>query len=336
MNFRCRPYLFSCLLASLWVVGDARAVLFYDTPDPSYNTSAPTSLFANSGWQYEGVYGSFLATAIAPQYFITAQHIGLQGSTFVSSGIFNGTGDVTYHVDTSANGGQGYWDIAGTDFRIFKISESFSQWAQLYSGTGEVGSTIVTNGLGGPRGTAVTVDLGLGPQVAGWKLNGSDVTARWGTNVISGIVPDALSPVGTLLTADFNALPGTSEAFLSPGDSGGGVFIKEGGVWKLAGVNYGVEGLFDTNATTGDGSEFSAALFNKAGLYEGSDAAGWTYQTPTGVNQPSKFYVSRISDSSAPISAIAVVPEPGSGVLILCACYLLASKHRVSRRRAVT
>lgn len=317
-----------CLLATLLVVGQAQAVLFYDTADTTHNTTAPTGTYADSGWQYEGLFGTFLGTAIAPQYFITAQHIGVQGSTFVSTAAFNGNADVTYNIDTTANGGLGYWNIAGTDFRIFKVTGTFASWAPLYTGSGELNATLVTNGNGGPRGAAVMVDNGFGPELAGWKVTSGGLTARWGTNVVSGIVPDGFSPVGSLLEAQFNALPGTDEAFLSGGDSGGGVFIKDGGIWKLAGVNYGIEGSFDTNATIGDSSEFTAALFDKGGLYEGSDGTGWTYQTPTPSDQPISFYASRISDSAAAISAIAVVPEPSSALLLLCACGLLGRRER--------
>lgn len=319
------------LLAGLLMAGQARAVLYYDdaaAADPNHNTTAPTGTYADSGWQYEGQFGTFLGTMIAPQYFITAQHIGVQGTSFVSTAAFNGTANINYTVDTSANSGVGYWDIAGTDFRIFKINETFSQWAPLYTGTTELGATVVTNGLGGPRGAAVTVDYGLGPQLDGWKLTPGGTTAHWGTNQISSIIPDAFSPVGSLLAAEFNALPGTDESFLSGGDSGAGLFIKDGGVWKLAGVNYGIEGNFDTNNTTGDSSEFTAALFDKSGLYEGSDASGWTYQTPLGGAKPIDFYASRISDSIPAIASIAVVPEPSSLLLLAAGAFVLQGRRR--------
>src|SRR6185436_10644721 len=54
----------------------AKAVIFWSTSDPSYNTTAPTGALAGSGWQYEGKWGSFLGTVIAPQYFVTAEHVG--------------------------------------------------------------------------------------------------------------------------------------------------------------------------------------------------------------------------------------------------------------------
>lgn len=300
------------------------AVLFYDTGDSSHNTTAPTGIFANSGWQYEGLYGAYLGTAIAPQYFITAQHFGTQGSTFTQSGIFTGGSDVTYNIDSTVNSGTGYWDIAGTDLRIFKVQETFSTYATLYTGSLEVGMTMVTMGRGGPRGDDVLVSGVL----HGWEDSSPDGTPRWGSNTVSGIYSSVL---GDLLTASFSASGTSEEATLSNGDSGGGVFVNDGGVWKLAGINYSIDGRFDTNNTTGDGSDFDGALFDRGGLYQGSDAFGWTFIPNLPLDNPSSMYASRISTNSAEIMAIAVVPEPQSALLVL-----IAAAFGVLQRKRVT
>src|SRR5689334_13923866 len=68
-----------CLIASLAIAATpltARAVIFQSTGDPNYNTTAPTGTLANSGWQYQGDWGAFNGTPIAPQYFMTAKHVG--------------------------------------------------------------------------------------------------------------------------------------------------------------------------------------------------------------------------------------------------------------------
>src|SRR5438445_10978852 len=93
----------------------ARGILFYDTGDPAHNDVAPTGAYANSGWQYEGYFGSYLGTMISPTMFITAQHFGVNSSTFSYDTIFSGAPTVNYSIDGAANGGVGYWDIAGTD-----------------------------------------------------------------------------------------------------------------------------------------------------------------------------------------------------------------------------
>ncbi len=307
-----RICLFACILL---IPGRAHAVLFYDTGDPTHNTTAPTGAYADSGWQYEGTFGNFLGTMIGSQYFVTAQHIGVASNTFVSDAKFNGVADVTYNVDTSANGGVGYWDIPGSDLRVYKIVQTFSSYAQLYTGTGEVGQTLVVNGMGGGRGNSIFVDSGLGPVLKGWGGSGTDAVARWGTNQFSSIVPASQSPVGELLVAQFNALPGTDEATLTGGDSGGGVFIKDNGVWKLAGVNYAIDGSFSTTTPPKDSNSFAADLFDKGGLWEGSDASGWTFNPDTPIDNPSQFYASRVSDYTLPLDSIIGVPEPGALVL---------------------
>lgn len=300
------------------------AVLFYATGDSGHNTTAPTGIFSGSGWQYEGLYGAYLGTTIAPQYFITAQHFGVQGTTFTQSGIFTGGSDVTYNIDTTVNSGIGYWDIAGTDLRIFKVQEYFSSYATLYTGSLEVGMSMVTMGRGGPRGADVIVSSVL----HGWEDSSPDGVARWGSNTVSGIYSSAL---GDLLMASFDASGTSEEATLSVGDSGGGVFVNDGGVWKLAGINYSIDGRFDTNNVVGDGSDFDGALFDRGGLYQGSDAFGWTFIPDLPLDNPSSMYASRISTSSASIMSIAVVPEPSAAV-----CVMLAAACGLLRRQRIT
>jgi hypothetical protein len=313
--------LLSALALWLFAVSTSSGILMYDTDNALANTSAPTGIYAGSGWAYQGEYGGFLGTMIGEKYFITAQHFGLQGSTFVSTATFNGSANVTYTIDSAANGGQGYWDIAGTDFRILKINESFSSYAQLYTGSAEAGKTMVTFGRGGPRGAAVDLN---GP-VQGWYHTGSDGVSRWGANTVDAAVP---SGIGDLLVAGFDAVSGQQESTLSSGDSGGGVFIQVSGQWFLAGINYGVEGYFDTNDTVGDFNEFDAALFNKNGYYMGDDSSGWQLQS----NAPSSLYMSRISDSATTINSIIAtpVPEPGSAVLLLMTALALFQRSRFS------
>ncbi len=328
------PPAFPCRFAqvlALWLLMGAasQAIVLYDTDNALANTTAPTGIYQDSGWAFQGKFGSFLGTMIGDQYFITAQHIGPQGSSFVSTADFNGVADINYTIDASANGGSGYWDIAGTDMRVFKINETFSTWAPLYTGNLELGSTLVTFGRGGPRGAEVLTD-DPGPPVAdvlhGWRTTGADGVARWGANTVSGIVS---SDVGELLRAQFNAVSGINEATLSSGDSGGGVFIQVAGQWYLAGVNYAVDGLFDTNNTI-DNLEFEAALFDMGGFYVGRDDIGWSFVTNTPVDNPSHMYASRISTSSDAILAVMnPVPEPGSCVLVLLAGFVALRRRRV-------
>src|SRR3954447_4882069 len=90
----------SLLALTLIVFSSARvshAVILYRSA--TRNTSPPTGSLLNSGWQFEGQWGNFLGTPIAPtgatstKFFITAAHVGGAGSFQ-----YNGT---QYLVDTT-------------------------------------------------------------------------------------------------------------------------------------------------------------------------------------------------------------------------------------------
>ena len=288
----------------------AHGILFYDTGAASHNISAPTGGYANSGWQYEGYFGSYLGTMVSPTKFITAQHIGVNSSTFSCDTIFSGAPTVNYTIDNSANGGVGYWNITGTDLRIFQVTGgTFPTYAPIYSGNADLTAAFVDTGRGGPRGADVT----LGSTLKGYSTTASDGMVRWGRNTFTGSVN---SGAGPLLVADFDPISNQDEFTLSGGDSGGGAFINVGGVWQLAGINYGVEnGPFSTSP---DGANsFTAALFDKSGYFEQS-GSNWVP-----VVGPSSLYLSRVSSSAAEIQNITTVPEPSSALLVGSAIFLL-------------
>jgi len=128
---------------------------------------------------------------------------------------------------------------------------------------------------------------------------------RWGENAVSGRVDgDSLfgSGIGDLLQAAFNANGGSNECHLSFGDSSGALFIKDGPVWKLAGINYAVDGPYNTSNT---GPGFEAAIFNERGLYTtNSIVGGWDPVPALGPDQPGAFYTTRISPHSSWINSV--------------------------------
>ncbi len=308
--------LLTALVLTLLGADSARAVLFYDTDDPDHNRSAPGGDYVNSGWQYEGYFGNFLGTMISPNTFITAAHFGVPAPNpltgkieFRYGTVFNGTGNVIYTVDTAHNENgyiNGHYNIPGTDLRVYKINETFSSYAPLYTGSDEIGKTLVVSGRGGPRGAEVK----LGDTLKGWIAGSTTVDwkARWGVNSVT----DADS---NYLAVEFNAISGVDEAHLSYGDSGGAVFINDGGTWKLAGINYAVDGAFDTDTVHPSGS-FSAALFDMGGYYvENYD---WSLIPDTGEDFPSRFYASRISThlTEIALATAAAVPEPAALLML--------------------
>ena len=69
------------------------------------------------------------------------------------------------------------------------------------------------------------------------------------------------------------------------------VFVQQDGVWRLAGINYGVDGPFNTGPT---GAGFPAALFDVGGLYHQISAGVWQPIPDLPTPQPSSFYSTRI------------------------------------------
>jgi len=298
---RSRPALVAFMGVSLWLSAtSANAILFYSTGDPTYNTTAPGGSLTNSGWQFEGLWGGFLGTPIAPKYFLTASHIGGSvGDPFV----FRGVPYTTTAV----------YDDPSSDLRIWRICGTFPDYAQIYTNTDETNKSFVVFGRGTQRGTPVTTTNLLGTvKTNGWSWDWTlyDGVERWGTNVVTAIVNGdgvlGSGSIGEVLQAAFDAGGGPDECHLSVGDSAGGVFIQDGSAWKLAGINYAVDGPYNT---TSSGAGFDAAIFDGRGLYQEDANNVWvpiTGATP----QPGSFYSTRVSAHVAWIDSVINGPTP--------------------------
>lgn len=275
----------------------AHAILFMSTSDPLFNSTAPSGAYADSGWQYEGAFGQILGTAISSDRFITAAHGGFQSPVFVYGG-------VSYPVVSRSI-------IPGTDLMIAQVSGTFKQWAPLYTGSNEIGSEIVMMGRGGPRGSAILGDDGA---ELGWQTTPSDGVIRWGTNTVDDLI--ALNGIGGLMVATFGNNPGDDEAGLGLNDSGGGVFLDDGGIWKLAGITYGADSF--AIDPTGAGN-FTAALFDPDGFYRYDDKTGY-WNEQTGQDPGTRYYFSQISSSAQSIMQLAQIPEPATAAMLALAC----------------
>lgn len=319
--FHARLVKWGALVTALLLVATtSHAVIFQSTDDPTFNTTAPTGALAQSGWELQGEWGSFLGTPIAPQYFIAARHVG--GSVGAP---FNFRG-VTYTTVA-------VFDDANSDLRIWKVDGVFPDYARLYTANNELGRDMVVLGRGTRRGPLITSivvctnyvtnavtlkSLGLTSRTAkqlypncrisggyiyfvsatglstntvlnGWAWGGSDGAMRWGKNPVKAVYETLLSGTFTL-SADPNI------CHLSGGDSSGAIFIHDGTAWKLAGINYAVEGPFKSEL---NGGVYQAALFDKTGLYRES-----YYFPADGTVKPSCFYASRISTRVSWIQSI--------------------------------
>ena len=277
------------MLLAIGLIGSAvstQAVLFYATSDPSYNTNAPSGTLTDGGWQFQGLWGNFLGTPIGPKHFLTAKH--LSGFNVGDPFWFDG---VRYETKATFPDSQ-------SDLQIWRVCGTFPRFAPLYTGTNEVGQALVVFGRGTQRGAPVTTSGTSGTKTNGWSWGVRDNVTRWGQNTVSDIFKDP--SLGDQLQAEFNANGGPNECHLSTGDSGGAVFLLEGGTWKLAGINYSVDGPYNT---TDSGAGFNAALFDQGGLYH-QDGTNWVWTRDWPPEQPGTFYATRVSSHVAWVNDI--------------------------------
>lgn len=261
-------------------------VILLETGDPDQNTTEPKGLLTGSGWQWLGQWQNFIGTPIDAHYFITAAHIGgTVGLPLVIDG--------KAHVTTAA-----FRDPA-SDLMIWQVREPFENWAPLNELTNEIGQPFVVFGRGTQRGTEVYLPL-IPSKLRGWRWGLADGRLRWGQNEVSQFETSRNEGILDVFYATFDQKGGANECHLSVGDSGGPCFIQTGGRWCLVGINYGVDGHFNTSP---DGSGFDAALFDRGGLYSGSDGS-WIQHPMLLVPRPSGFFATRISVHTAWIRSV--------------------------------
>lgn len=283
-----RLILSAASIAALSLLPRASAIVFESTGDVNYNTTAPTGLLANSGWQYLGSWNGFVGTPISANQFITAAHVGGSvGNTFFDAG-------GTAHTATSV--------AIMNDLAIWTVTGSFANVAPIYTGSAEGLYPMTVFGSGSGRGGEFLNGSG---NHAGWFWGGTS-TLRWGTNQFEYYITDP--SLGQMLVADFDANGGANEATVAGGDSGGATFIQVNGQWQLAGIVYGVESTFRTNATLG-GVFTSVAADNRQGLFTAAGSASSI--DPTG-DWGQRWVASRISAAPNQNWIYTQVPEPST------------------------
>jgi len=194
--------------------------------------------------------GSASCVAIGRQYIVTTKHQSGSTSTPV---IIEGR---TYSISQ-------LWNHPTEDIRLAKLRHTnLSDYVELNSSLSEQNQDIVIGGYG----DGWDYELTTGGQVYGYHWDdSSNVTLRWCTNKVE-IWSDSQYP--NLIKGDFDGLgeggATTYEGMFADHDSGGGWFIKSGGDWFLAGLNYGTEHAEeswfrnDTNPGQLDPDEFYA------------------------------------------------------------------------------
>jgi len=202
--------------------------------------------------------------------------------------------------------------IGNADLRVARLASTISltQWVNLYTGSNEVGQFAVLGGYGQGRGA--TLSDATGPYAYQWDGT-VNTTLRFGRNQIDSTAtstPSAGDPfTSAVLVGDFDPRQALTsapvEAALAEFDSGGGFFLLDGGVWKVAGINRGTEhagrSIFRANLADPD--------------------------VPDGRDGPDEIDAVRVSTYAAQIAA--AVPEPSTAAALLIAgAGLLARRRR--------
>jgi hypothetical protein len=273
------------------------------------NTTAPGDDpgFANIG-QLNGASAIYLGN----RWVLTASHVG-SGTVVLGGNAYAPTGPVTQLTNP---------DASFTDLILFQINTDPGLPALAISPAAPtIGNDLVMIGNGANRNafrSYYTVTVNPGPANDTWTVAGGPGSGvielfmdaggqavRWGTNNVEFVNIDGNSGFGvvksfaTRLDDDPTGRP--FEAQGVTGDSGSGVFRKNGAAWELLGMTHAVGNInnydnipgFPSTSIIGESTTFIADL---------------------------SFYRSQI---------LTVIPEPGSGALAGLTLLGLLRRRRV-------
>ncbi|HSZ57398.1 MAG TPA: PEP-CTERM sorting domain-containing protein [Tepidisphaeraceae bacterium] len=268
---------------------------------------------------YVGTWGSYLATPIAPRYFITANHIGDGGGggTFIYS---DGTSTPSIYTASLA--------AVQNDLAIWQISTadpSFTHYAPLYTASTETGNALITIGRGTARGGPVTSPTTM--QQAGWFWGSGDGLTSWGANTVLSVAPVSSPPAGfggNFVRFAFNNNGNPDTGILSVGDSGGPTFVfnPTDNQYELAGINALVDQV-SSQADSSTNPQFlmQAALYDSRGFYTGPTQVQGSSPVPL------NSYASSIA-SAIPFVDSVIAPEPSVLALLgLSSAWLLVRRR---------
>lgn len=299
----------SLILAVCLAAPRIASAVVIDTLTGTGNTTAPAD---DPGWANVGKLGVGTGVYLGNDWVLTASHVG-EGSIVLNGGTYAmlaGSG-------TQLTNGGAAGKTALTDLYLFKLATTPAGLAgvPIAAAASGSGAAVTMIGSGRDRGafTQWSVDTNTNPWIwtevqsggnaAGYKTL-STRTMRWGTNTVSGTglwLNGGFGDAKMLSTSFTYDQYYSNEAQAAYGDSGGGVFHKNGSNWELAGLILTVGG-FSGQPDPGANAVFGNETY----------AADLSYYRP---------------------QIMAIVPEPQSLVLALTAGGLFAFRA-LRRRRA--
>lgn len=280
------------------------------------NTTAPAD---DPGFANIGSCNSAAAIYLGNRWVLTAFHVNGAGASPVVFGAttYSVTGPVTRLTNNGAGGMS-----AQTDLVLFQINaDPGLPSLEIRGSAAASGDDLVMIGNGQNRQAArtfwqVTANPGSGNDVwtettgahnvEGFKA-GSGATKRWGTNDAEFTNLNLNAGFGdvrsfaTLFHDDPSGRPNEAQAMV--GDSGGGVFYKDGGQWYLSGVMHAV-----------------GTLGNAGGGFDNAPASTATFNNHFTAIADLSFYRSQI--------LAVTVPEPSAAGLLALASAALLRRRR--------
>ena len=191
-----------------------------------------TSAFDVPGGQWEGMDMSFVgqvnagsAVAVGRRFLVTNRHFStVPGSTVTLA-------EMPYTVEEVIEAPRYGGDLP--DLRLLKVDAPLPGYYELYDGV-----------FAGPNkdlilvGTGVTGTINAGDNTYTWPSSGGTRVLGWGTNQMEGWNTSVSTGLYTSWCIRWSMSVGATdhEAGIADGDSGGGAFYKDDGVWKLAAI----------------------------------------------------------------------------------------------------
>ena len=177
---------------------------------------------------------------VSPKWILTVRHQNTNPATVSIGGI-------SYNCIYNS-----FWTggpAGNVDIRLIRLKNTDGTdpnlvYAPPYTGTHETSKEVCIGGYGKYRGDT----LSYNGEDYGYKWTGtSNNTLRWGQNTIDSYMDMNSSPYySKTLYADFDLDGRPYEAAPAKWDSGGGWFINQSGVWKVAALSSNVERADET------------------------------------------------------------------------------------------